>query len=145
MAVVQYAGAQEYFRSASDYARLYVGPIEPQYQVSLWHDIPYYKGNTNVYQGRISYHGVVYDQVQLRFDLLEQRVAVLSPVKGVFCLPEQAYIDWFEMDGRRYVHDPEDTRGMRLFFLTGTRTASVFIIVCGRPILVKTHLKVISF
>ena len=109
MAVVQYAGAQEYFRSASDFARLYVGPIEPQYQVSLWHDIPYYKGNTNVYQGRISYHGVVYDQVQLRFDLLEQRVAVLSPVKGVFCLPEQACIDWFEMDGRRYVHDPEDS------------------------------------
>ena len=108
MAVVQYAGAQEYFRSASDYARLYVGPIEPQYQVSLWHDIPYYKGNTNVYQGRICYHGVVYDEVQLRFDQLEQRVAVLSPVKGVFCLPEQAYIDWFEMDGRRYVHDPED-------------------------------------
>jgi hypothetical protein len=108
MAVVQYAGAQEYFRSASDYARLYVGPIEPQYQVSLWHDIPYYKGHTDVYQGRISYHGVVYDQVQLRFDQLEQRVAVLSPVKGVFCLPEQAYIDWFEMDGRRYVHDPED-------------------------------------
>ena len=108
MAVVQYAGAQDYFRSASDYARLYVGPIEPQYQVSLWHDIPYYKGNTNVYQGRICYHGVVYDEVQLRFDQLEQRVAVLTPVKGVFCLPEQAYIDWFEMDGRRYVHDPED-------------------------------------
>ncbi len=108
MAVVQYAGAQDYFRSASDYARLYVGPIEPQYQVSLWHDIPYYKGNTNVYQGRISYHGVVYDEVQLRFDQLEQRVAVLTPVKGVFCLPEQAYIDWFEMDGHRYVHDPED-------------------------------------
>ena len=108
MAVVQYAGAQEYFRSASDYARLYVGPIEPQYQVSLWHDIPYYKGNTNVYQGRICYHGVVYDEVQLRFDQLEQRVAVLTPVKGVFCLPEQACIDWFEMDGRRYVHDPED-------------------------------------
>ena len=108
MAVVQYAGAQDYFRSASDYARLYVGPIEPQYQVSLWHDIPYYKGNTNVYQGRICYHGVVYDEVQLRFDQLEQRVAVLTPVKGVFCLPEQAYIDWFEMDGRRYLHDPED-------------------------------------
>ena len=108
MAVVQYAGAQEYFRSASDYARLYVGPIEPQYQVSLWHDIPYYKGNTNVYQGRICYHGVVYDEVQLRLDPVGRRVAVLTPVKGVFCLPEQACIDWFEMDGRRYVHDPED-------------------------------------
>ena len=33
---------------------------------------------------------------------------MVSPVGGVFCLPEQEYIDWFEMDGRRYVHDPED-------------------------------------
>ena len=38
---------------------------------------------------------------------------MISPIikairKGVFCLPEQACIDWFEMDGHRYVHDPED-------------------------------------
>ena len=59
MLVVQYVGAQEYFSSASDFARLYVGPVEPQYQTSLWYDIPYYKGSTNMYQGRISYFGVV--------------------------------------------------------------------------------------
>ena len=109
MGIVQNIGAQEYFASASDYARIYVGPVEPQYQISLWHDIPYYQGNTNMYKGRISYFGVVYDDVQLRFDQLEQRVVVLSPEGSVFCLPEQAYIDWFEMDGRRYVHDPEDS------------------------------------
>ena len=57
MAAVQHVGAQEYFHSASDFARLYVGAVEPQYQKSLWHDIPYYKGNTNLYKGRISYHG----------------------------------------------------------------------------------------
>ena len=109
MAIVQNIGAQEYSPSASDFARLYVGEVEPQYQTSLWHNIPYYQENTNLYKGRISYHGVVYDDVQLRFDQLEQRVVVLSPVGNVFCIPEQEYIDWFEMDGHRYVHDPEDS------------------------------------
>ena len=109
MAVVKNVKAQEYFASASDFGRLYVGAVEPQYQLSLWHDIPYYNGHTNMYKGRVSYYGVVYDNVQLRFDQLEQRVIVLSPVGSVFCLPEQQYIDWFEMDGHRYVHDPEDS------------------------------------
>ena len=105
---VQKLGAQEYYPSASDFARLYVGEVEPQYQISLWNNIPYYKENTNLYKGRVSYCGVVYDDVQLRFDQLEQRVVVLSPVGNVFCVPEQKYIDWFEMDGHIYVHDPED-------------------------------------
>ena len=109
MAVVQHVGAQENFSSASDFARMYVGPLEPQYQLSLWHDVPYYKGNVTTYNGRISYYGVVYDNVQLRFDQLEQRVVVLSPVGNVYSLPEQEYIDWFEMDDQRYVHDLEDS------------------------------------
>jgi len=109
VAVIQNVGAQAYFSSASDFARLYVGAVEPQYQLSLWHDIPYYNGNTNMYEGRVSYYGVVYDHVRLRFDQLKQRVVVLSPVGSVFCLPEQEHIDWFEMDGHRYVHDPEDS------------------------------------
>ena len=106
MAVIQNVGAQGNIASAADFARLYVGAVEPQYQIMSWHDIPYYKGNANMYKGRVSYHGVVYDNVQLRFDQLEQRVVVLSPVRSVFCLPEQEYIDWFEMDGHLYVHDP---------------------------------------
>ena len=127
MGIMQNIGAQDYFSSASDFARLYVGAVEPQYQISLWYDIPYYKGNTNLYNGRVSYYGVVYDHVQLRFDQLKQSVVVLSPVGSVFCVPEQKYIDWFEMDGHRYVHDPEDcsrfaallcdgsTNGIRLY------------------------------
>ena len=89
--------------------------------------MPYYKGNTNLYKGRISYHGVVYDDVQLRFDQLKQCVVVQPPGERVFCLPEQSFVDWFEMDGYRYVHDPEDgsryaallcdgsTNGLRLY------------------------------
>jgi len=114
------SGSPGYFPSASDYARLYVGSVEPQYLTSLWYDLPYYKGTPKTYQGRISYYGVVYDDVQLRFDQLQQRVVVLSPKGSVFCLPEQEYIDWFEMDGRRYVHDPEDSTRYAALLCDGT-------------------------
>lgn len=83
MAVVQHVRAQDYFSSASDFARLYVGAMEPQYPKSLWFDMPYYKGNADLYKGRISYHGVVYEDVQLRFDQLKQCVIVLPPGERV--------------------------------------------------------------
>ena len=109
MAIVRNVKAQEYFSEAADFARLYVGIVEPQYPPGLWHDMPYYRGKTDLYKGRVSYHGVVYNNVELRFDQFEQRIAVLSPVGNYLCLPEKQYIDWFEMDGHRYVHDPEDS------------------------------------
>ena len=124
MAVIQIVKAQEH----SNYARLYVGAVEPQYQSWLWYDNPYYKENTNVYHGRISYYGVVYDDVLLRFDQYRQRVVVLSPGGLVFCVPNQEFVDWFEMDGHRYVHNPKDslqytallcdgsTNGIRLYY-----------------------------
>ena len=124
LAMVQHVGAQDYYSSASDFARLYVGAIEPQYPKSLWHDMPYYKGTTDMYPGRVSYHGVVYDDVQLRFDQLKQCVVVLPPGEKVICLPEQEYIDWFEMDGHRYVHDPEDGSRFAALLCDGKATDS---------------------
>ena len=109
MTALQDLGAQEVNSFATDFSRLYVGPVEPPYSKSLWHDSPYYQGNTNMYHGRISYFGVIYEHVQMRFDQLKQRVVVLSPSGGNFSLPEQEHIDWFEMDGQKYVHAPEDS------------------------------------
>ena len=120
LTVVQYARSQESVTptnastslpAASDFARLYVGAVEPQYPKTLWHDSPYYKDNTNLYKGRISYHGVVYENVQLRFDQLKQCVVVFPPGERAFCLPEQRFVDWFEMDGHKYVHE-YPTNGM---------------------------------
>ena len=108
-AIVHGAGAQEFIPSASDYARLYVGVVEAQYQKWLWHDCPYYKDNTDTYTGRVSYYGVVYDNVELRYDQFNKRLVVLTPGGKFFCVPEQEHVDWFEMDGHRYVHDPEDS------------------------------------
>jgi hypothetical protein len=121
MAAIQHAGAQDYFSSASDFARLYVGVVEPQYSKSLWHDSPYYKDNADLYKGRICYCGVVYDDVQMRFDQLKQCVVVLPPVERVFCIPEQKHIDWFEMDGHRYVRDPEDSLRFAALLCDGSK------------------------
>ncbi len=127
MSVILHVGAQEHMSFASDYARLYVGAFEPQYQLRLWHDIPYYSDKVDFYTGRVSYYGVVYDDVQLRFDQFMQRIVVQAPGNNYICLPEQAHVDWFEMDGHRYVHNPEDsthyaallcdgsTNGLRLY------------------------------
>ena len=149
MVAQQNVGAQDFFSSASDFARLYVGSVEPQYQMALWQDIPYYKENTDVYKGRICYYGVVYDNVKLRFDEYKQQVAVLSPVGNVFCLPEQQHIDWFDMDGHRYVRDPENSsryaallfdgsiRGIRLYH-------TVWKVYGGDTPVGKTFLKVLK-
>ena len=109
MAIVQYTRGQVQVASPSNFARLYVGVIEPQYSTWLWHDLPYYRGDINFYPGRVSYYGVVYDNVQLRFDQLEQRIVVLTPVGNAICVPEKEHVEWFEMDGHRYVPDPEDS------------------------------------
>ena len=109
MVIVQQTRGQEHVASPSNFARLYVGVIEPQYPTWLWHDLPYYQGDINFYPGRVSYYGVVYDNVQLRFDQLEQRIVVLTPVGNAICVPEKEHVDWFEMDGHRYVTDPEDS------------------------------------
>jgi hypothetical protein len=37
MAIVQHVEAQDYFSSASNSARLYVGEVEPPYPPRLWH------------------------------------------------------------------------------------------------------------
>ena len=151
LVLTQNTEAQDYFSSASDFASLYVGAVEPQYQTSLWHDCPYYNDHANMYQGRVSYHGVVYDNVQLRFDQFEQRVVVLSPVGLVYCLPEQKYIDWFEMDGHRYVHDPEDSTRYASLLCDGSINGirlyhCVWKDFCGEKLLFgeKRYLKTLS-
>ena len=149
MFFMQNVEAQDYFSSASDFACLYVGKMEPQYQMALWQDIPYYKENTYMYKGRICYYGVVYDNVQLRLDEFKQQVAVLSPQSNVYCLPEQQHIDWFEMDGHRYVHDPEDSTRYAVLLFDGNTNGvrlyhTVWKVYGGEKPVGNTFLKILT-
>ena len=65
---VQTADAQDYFSSALDCSHLYVGLVEPQYNLAQWLDNPYYKDEVKMMKGRVCYCGVVYDNVMLRYD-----------------------------------------------------------------------------
>ena len=146
---VQSVEAQDYFSSASTFARLYVGQIEPQYNLAQWQGNPYYKESIQTWKGRVCYHGVVYDKVNLRFDMYKQNLMVIAPITGTYCLPEQKYVDWFEMDGYRYVHDPKDstryaalicdgcTNGVRLYH-------SVFKVYVGDVPVGKKYQKVLA-
>lgn len=118
---IQNLTAQDYLDVAGDHARLYVGRVEPQYQLTLWRDNPYYGDNLDVHMGRISYYGVVYDNVKLRYDMLTQNVIVQAPTTHAFCIPEQQYVDWFELDGYRYVHDPSNENRYAAVILDGSK------------------------
>lgn len=102
-----------------------------------------------MYKGRICYYGVVYDNVQLRFDEFKQQVVVLSPMGSVFCLPEQKYIDWFEMDGHRYVHDPEDSTRYAAILCDGSTNGvrlyhTVWKVYGGEKLVENTFLKLLT-
>ncbi len=118
---IQNLTAQDYLDVAGDHARLYVGRVEPQYQLTAWRDNPYYGDNLDVHMGRICYHGVVYDNVRLRYDMLTQNVIVQAPTTNIFCIPEQQFVDWFELDGYRYVHDPSNENRYAAVILDGSK------------------------
>ncbi len=113
--------AQNYFDYAGDCARLFVGNVEAQYPLQHYKDSPFYNSSTNMYMGKISYHGIVYDGVKLRYDMLKQNVSVLSPTTNIYCLPDQKHIDWFELEGTRYVHDFQDSTRYTALLCDGSR------------------------
>lgn len=88
---------------AGDYARLYVSRKEQPYNLKRYTLSPYYDGKGDFYYGRVSYAGVIYDNVKLRYDNYLQQVVVVAPSSGVNIIPDQELIDWFEYDGKHYV------------------------------------------
>lgn len=87
------------------YARLYVGRIEEPHIYAQYDSLPYYGNTVNTFSGKMSYYGVTYDSVNMRYDLLRQEIVVCTPVTNIFVVPGQDDVDWFELGGQRYVKD----------------------------------------
>lgn len=103
-----------------DYSRLYVGRMEPQYNLAQYKDNPYYGNSSDLHTGTISYYGVIYNKVQMRYDMILQQVVVCTPGRNVFVVPEQAAIDWFKLDGVTYVHDVADNSRFAMLLCDGS-------------------------
>jgi len=93
---------EQYLQAAGDHAALYQGRIEPGFPSVAWTTHPYWDSKEFV-QGDVCFEGRLYRNVGLRFDIYRDWLAVLTPVKGVSILPDQDKIDYFVIDGKRFV------------------------------------------
>lgn len=93
-----------YLGTAGDYAPLYQGQIEPSFVQTTWTTHPYWDDND--YQlGDICFCGTLYPAVPLRYNILENKLAVITPDGKLPIIPDQNQIEWFEIAGIRYVRE----------------------------------------
>ena len=96
------AATEDYLRAAGDHAALYRGLMVTRAYEHEWMTHPYV-GGKDFREGEVSYGGVVYPSVRLRYDALLQRLEVLTPVNSYIVVPDRAGVDYFVLDGHRYV------------------------------------------
>ncbi|MBR5715533.1 MAG: TonB-dependent receptor plug domain-containing protein [Bacteroidales bacterium] len=101
-AILEAQTKEQYLQVAGDHAALYQGRIEPGFPQQAWTDHPYWDSKEFVV-GDICFKGILYPNVGLRFDIYRDWLAVLTPVRGIAILPDQDKIDYFVIDGKRFV------------------------------------------
>lgn len=69
---------------------------------SAWVSHPFL-GDEDLHQGKVSFRGVVYSDVSMRYDLYNDELQVLTPATNHLIIPDQFAIDWFELGGNRYI------------------------------------------
>lgn len=93
---------EPYLQKAGDHAIIYQGRIEPPFNYSQWTAQPFWS-DKDAHEGAISFKGILYPNVSLRYDVYQNLVSVVSPVRGVAIVPDQAFIDYFIVEGYRHV------------------------------------------
>jgi len=93
---------EHYLQIAGDHAALYQGRIEPGFALQAWNNHPYWDSKEFTI-GDICYEGLLYQQVGLRYDIYRNWLAVRTPIRGLAIVPDQSKIDYFVIDGKRFV------------------------------------------
>ena len=101
-AILKAQTTEQYLQVAGDHAALFQGRIEPGFPLQAWTDHPYWD-NKEFVVGDVCFKGMLYSNVGLRFDIYRDWLAVLTPVRGIAILPDQDKIDYFVIDGKRFV------------------------------------------
>ena len=95
--------AAGYMNAVSNHAALFSGNEQQPLKLQLTNH-QYFK-TENYVSGRLSYNGVVYPEVWLRWDLYRDELILMSPVRYSIVLKSE-YIDFAEIHGYRifYLH-----------------------------------------
>lgn len=101
-------GAQQkereaYQTAANDYAPIFVGRLEPPFNSSQSIGHPYWSEDMEFVEGEVSYCGLVYKAVKMRYDALRHRLVLLMPDKNLAVEPDMDKIDYFVMNGKHFV------------------------------------------
>lgn len=91
-----------------DYAPLFVGRMEQPYVLKLYSGNPYLFDNDALIEGKVSFDGIIYNNVLMRYDNLAHNLVVSTPASTIYMIPDSRHTDWFEINGVRYVHDAEN-------------------------------------
>lgn len=93
---------ESYLSKAGDHSLLFQGRIEPPFNFSQWASQPFWE-DKEIHEGSISFNGIYYPHVSIRYDVYNNLVSVISPVRGIAVVPDQSLIDYFIIDGIRHV------------------------------------------
>lgn len=96
----------EYITVAGDYSALYQGSIEPMFSQSSWVTHPYWE-DAEIHVGDVCYEGRLYRNVRFRYNLMENRLYVVSVENQYSVAPDATKISYFIMDGKKFINTGE--------------------------------------
>ncbi len=93
---------ESYLQKAGDHATIFQGRIEPPFNYNQWTGHPFWS-DKDVHEGAICFKGILYPNTNIRYDVYQNLVSVISPVRGLAIVPDQSYIEYFVTEGHRHV------------------------------------------
>ena len=86
--------SDEFRKVAGDYAALYTSKVEVGYSPYLYINHPYW--DTDEFKkGAVCYGGLVYTDLQLRYDTFKKQLIVITPEKRILLQVDMRKVDYF--------------------------------------------------
>lgn len=104
----------EYQHRAGDHAALYRGRLHTHNDEVGWATHPYWD-DAEFHAGTVGYQGLIYDQIQLRLNIYQNDLQVVAPQSKMVVIPDRNLVEYFTMDGMRFVKDPVGRWGQLLY------------------------------
>lgn len=91
-----------YQRAVGDYAALYRGRLLTNNYNTGWYTHPFL-GDDQFHEGEVCFHGVMYQNVKMRYDIHDQELQIRSVNSDHVMIVDRAGVDWFRFEGQIFV------------------------------------------
>ena len=125
----QQAVFDEFRKAAGDYAALYSGKAEENYNQQKYLNHPYW--NTDEFrEGAVCYGRWLYSDLQLRYDTYKKSLIVVTPEKRITLQVDMRKVDYFVIEGQKFV--PQGDCFAALLYYSRFKKKSYFSLRSGR-------------